>query len=334
MESYREILKDTVSKMLQKGKGILAADESNGTADKRLGAIEVEGSEMNRRRYRDLFLSTDGIENYISGVILYDETIRQEALDGQLFVQKLNEKGIVPGIKVDTGAKDSIDFPGEKVTEGLDGLEARLKEYFDIGARFAKWRAVITISESLPTDKAIEVNAEILAKYSKKCQEAGIVPMVEPEVLLDGSHTMERAYEVTARVVKKVIEALKKEDVWLPGVILKTSMVLPGNKSGESKTPSEIAEATVRYLRESVPEELGGVVFLSGGQSPLEATENLDAIAKLEPLPWEIAFSYARAIQGPVLEAWKGKDENVEEARGVYIERLKELVEADQGKFR
>lgn len=330
----KELLQETVSKMMQKGKGILAADESNGTADKRLAAIEVEGGEENRRRYRDLFLSTPGIGQYLSGVILYDETIRQKALDGESFLKKITDEGFVPGIKVDTGAKDFPGFPGEKITQGLDDLDKRLSEYFDMGARFAKWRAVITIGEGLPTDVDIEANAEALARYAGLCQEAGIVPMVEPEVLLSGSHGMDRAYEVTVKTVKKVFEELEKYRVWIPGVILKTSMVLPGNKSGETKSPEEVAEATVKYMKEAVPENVGGVVFLSGGQSPEEATENLDAIAKLEPLPWEMTFSYARAIQGPVLEVWKGRDENLEKAREVFLGRLQELVEADAGRFR
>ncbi len=329
----QEILKSTVSKMMAKGKGILAADESNSTADKRLADIGVTGGEENRRRYRDLFLSTPGIEDYLSGVILYDETIRQNALDGTPFVTKLSNAGIVPGIKVDKGTKDLPNFPGEKITEGLDGLDARLKEYFDMGARFAKWRAVITITESTPTDLSIEANAEVLARYAGLCQEAGIVPMIEPEVLLDGDHSFERSEEVTTKTVQKVFELLTRYSVWLPGIILKTSMVLPGNKSGETRSAKEIAEATVRMLKASIPGDIGGVVFLSGGQSPEEATENLNEIAKLEPLPWEVTFSYARAIQGPVLEAWHGDDANLDKAREVYLQRLRELVDADFGRY-
>ena len=330
----QELLRETVRMMMADGKGILAADESNETADKRLAAIDVIGGEESRRKYRDLFLSAPGVEKYLSGVILFDETIRQNALDGEPFVQKLTRLGIVPGIKVDRGAKDLPGFPGEKITEGLDGLGTRLAEYFAIGARFAKWRAVITIGETIPTDADIDANADALARYAALCQEAGVVPMVEPEVLLDGDHTIARAEEVTTRTVVKLFEKLSEYRVWLPGVILKTSMVLPGNKSGEQKSSTEIAEATVRYLKAAVPAEVGGVVFLSGGQTPEEATDNLDAIAKLGSLPWPITFSYARALQGPTLEAWMGRDENVDAARAVFMQRLEESVLADQGKFR
>ncbi len=319
---------------MTQGKGILAADESNETADKRLEAVSAPGGEKNRQKYRDLFLSAPGAEKYLSGVILFDETIRQNALDGEPFVQKLTRLGIVPGIKVDRGAKDFPGFPGEKITEGLDGLGARLKEYFDMGARFAKWRAVITIGEGTPTDADIDANADALARYAGLCQEAGIVPMVEPEVLLDGDHRMAQAEEVTTKTVAKLFEKLTEYRVWLPGVILKTSMVLPGNKSGEQKSAAEIAEATVRYLRAAVPSSVGGVVFLSGGQSPEEATENLDAIAKLEPLPWPVTFSYARALQGPALETWRGKDENTAAARDVFLKWLEESVQADAGRFK
>src|SRR3989344_831427 len=330
----QEILKQTVSKMMASGKGVLAADESNETADARLEAVGVEAGEENRRRYRDLFLSTLGIEKYLSGVILYDETIRQTALDGEPFVKKLVRLGIVPGIKVDRGAKDLPNFPGEKITEGLDGLSERLTEYFEMGALFAKWRAVITIGENIPTDADIDANADTLARYAGLCQAAGIVPMVEPEVLLEGTHSMAQAEEVTTKIVACMCAKLSEYRVWLPGTILKTSMVVPGNKSGEVRIAEEIAEATVRYLKTAVPENMGGVVFLSGGQTPEEATLNLDAIAKHEPLPWEVTFSYARALQGPVLEVWRGKDENIKSAREVFIKRLKESVLADQGKFK
>jgi len=329
------ILYSIVNKLMFRGRGILAADESNSTADKRLASIGVTGSAEMRRKYRDLFLSTPEIEHYISGVIFYEETLRQKANNGKTFPDFLNELGIIVGIKVDAGAKDTENFPGEKITEGLNGLENRLREYYKIGARFTKWRAVIKIDEeqSLPTRGAILENAIRLAKYAKKVQEAGMVPIIEPEVLLDGIHSMNTAESVTKETLRIVFERVVEEGVDLRALILKTSMVVPGNESGEEMIPEKVAEATVRVLQETVPKEVGGVVFLSGGQTPEQARDNLNAITKYEPLPWEIAFSYARAIQGPPLKIWQGKEENVEKAREEFIKWLIFDTKADRGEL-
>lgn len=330
-----ENLDKIVSKIMSRSKGILAADESNGTADKRLISIGSKTGENMRRKYRDLFLFTPKVEHYISGVILYDETLRQRALNGEYFVDHLNDLGIVPGIKVDTGAKDHEDFPGEKITDGLKGLDQRLKEYYKIGARFTKWRAVIKIDETegLPSKGAILENAIRICKYAKLVQENKMVPIIEPEVLLEGEHSIDKAEQVISSVLKIVFEQLLDEEVYLPGLVLKTSMVVPGNYSGEKMDSKEVAKRTVRVLKETVPESVGGVVFLSGGQSPEEARDNLNEIAKLEPLPWEIAFSYARAIQGPALEIWRGKDENVEKAREEFKKWLVFDTKADRGEL-
>jgi fructose-bisphosphate aldolase class I len=320
-----------VERMMAKGKGLLAADESNRSVPKRLDPIGVESTPENRRRFREVFLCAPDAERYMSGVILFDETIRQRASDGTPFPKLLTSKGIVPGIKVDAGAKDAPNFPGEKITEGLDGLAERLKEYHGLGARFAKWRAVINIGEGIPTQGAIRANASALAVYALRCQEAGIVPMVEPEVVLKGSHSIERAEEVTTNVLKTVIEELKKNGADLKGTIIKTSMVVPGDTSGQAMNPEQIAEATSRCLRASIPDGVGGVVFLSGGQTPEQATANLNAIAKLGPYPWPVTFCYARALQYPAIDIWAGKDENVGKAREAFLERLKANAAASIG---
>lgn len=330
-EETKKTLKETVTKMLAPGKGILAADESNGTADKRLEAVGAEIGENNRRAYRELLFTTNEFEKYVSGVILFDETIRQAGSEGQLFRDLLKNKGVQVGIKVDTGAKDSLDFPREKMTEGLDGLPIRLAEYKQMGSSFAKWRAVVTIDENLPTDGAIEVNAEALATYALECQKLGIVPMIEPEVLFEGSHTMVKAGEVTERALEIVFEKLEEREVWIPGIVLKTSMVIPGSKSGENMDYEKVAEATVTVLKKVVPAQVGGAVFLSGGQAPDVATHNFAAIARKEPLPWQIAFSFSRALQQPVLEAWRGKSENVAKAQEIFSQLLKNNSRADRG---
>ncbi|MEX0931227.1 MAG: class I fructose-bisphosphate aldolase [Candidatus Paceibacterota bacterium] len=327
-----EELYTTAKAMMTPGKGILAADESNNSAAKRLEAIGAEASEENRMLYRDLFFSANGIENYLSGTILYDETIRQANREGKLFRDVLKEKGIIIGIKVDTGAKDFPYFPGEKITYGLDGLAERLKEYYDMGARFAKWRAVITIGDNIPTEGCIRANAHALARYAGLCQEANIVPMVEPEVLLEGNHTIEQAEQVTTRTIQVLFEELVNYRVDLKAVILKTSMVVPGSENGHTD-PKTVAEKTVAMLKATVPAEVPGVVFLSGGQTPEDATAHLNEMAKLEPLPWQLAFSYARAIQGPALEIWQGKMENFSSAQEEFINRLKINTQADQGKL-
>lgn len=335
IEKNKKLLEETVAKLMQKGKGILAADESNSTAGKRLESTGAENTEENRRLYRELFLEMPEMENYVSGVIMYDETFWQKTNAGEVFPNSLTNKGVVPGIKVDTGAKDSEEFPGEKVTEGIEGLPDRLAKYFASGARFAKWRAVIKIDESvnLPTDGAIAANIENMSKYVLLCQEAGIVPIVEPEVLLTGPHTIEKAGEVTSKVVKKLFDKISETGAHLPGIILKTSMVIQGNENSDEASPEEVANATIMMMKMSVPENVGGVVFLSGGQTAVEASAHLDAIAEGEPMPWEIAFSYARALQGPALVIWKGKDENVVAARREFLKRLKLNQLADAGDY-
>jgi len=293
--------------------------------------IGVIGNPETRRLYRDLFLSADGIENYLNGVILFDETVYEKNNTGINFVDLLKQKGILPGIKVDAGTIDLINFPGAVITQGLDGLAIRLEKYHEMGLTFAKWRAVISISETLPTFEAIQANAFLLAQYAAICQSQGIVPMVEPEVLLNGNHNIEKAEEVTTATLTELFRQLKAYRVDLKALILKTSMVVPGDQSDQEITKEDIAKSTVRCLLNSVPAEVAGVVFLSGGQTPNQATVNLDQIAKLEPLPWPITFSYARAIQHEAMEVWQGKSENVEKAREIFIKRLKLDTKADQG---
>ena len=329
----KKLLEKTARQMVQKGKGILAADETNRTAKKRLASIGMESTENTRRQYRDLFLNTPGIEKYLSGVILYDETLWQNDTNGKPFVDILEEKGITPGIKVDGGAKDFPGFPDEKITEGLDGLFERADAYYKHGARFTKWRAVIRITNKLPTETCIEANAHALARYVRVVQEANLVPIVEPEVLLEGNHTIETSARVISKTLKTVFATIEKYKGFLGGTILKTSMALPGSESGAKASPREVANYTVRCLKRSVPKEIPGVVFLSGGQTPEEATANLDAIAALEPLPWEIAFSYARALQGPPMEAWQGKPENIDMARKIFLKRLDLNIKADKGEY-
>lgn len=329
------LLTDTVHKMMTKGKGILAADESNGTADKRLESYGIATGEEMRRKYRDLFLCMEGNEKYISGVIMYDETFWQEDCSGTRFPETLQKRGIVPGIKVDLGAKDFPGFPDEKLTVGLDDLAERAKKYFDGGARFTKWRAVIKIDneKGLPTDEAIEANADALGRYARIVQEVGLVPIVEPEVLLEGNHSFEESEEITTKVVEAVFDKMREYRAFIPGVILKTSMVISGSANPEENSVEEVAEGTIRMLKKAVPKDVGGVVFLSGGQTAVEATAHLDAIAEKEPLPWEIAFSYARAIQGPALQIWEGKPEKVSAAREEFLKRLELNSLADSGDY-
>ncbi len=326
-------LSQTISDLFPTGKGLLAADESTGSVGKRLTPIKVESTPENRRRFRELFLSAPGAEQYMSGVILVDETLRQSSSDGVPFAKVLADRGIVPGIKVDGGSKPLPGFPDEEVTEGLDGLAARLQEYASLGARFAKWRAVIRIGKGIPTSVCIETNALQLALYAGRCQEAGIVPMVEPEVLLDGAHTIADAERVTTDVLKTLIATLETHRVDLAGTIVKTSMVVPGKESGTLATPEQIAEATTRCLRSAIPKGVGGVVFLSGGQTSEQATLNLNAIAKLGPFEWPLTFCYARALQYPATDLWAGKDENLATARAAFIERLKANAAASTGNF-
>lgn len=304
------------------GKGILAADESGPTIEKRFRGIDVPSTEENRRAYRDLLFSTRGISEYISGVILYDETIRQRASDGTPFPALLDRVGIVPGIKVDGGAKALAGFPGEKVTEGLDGLRGRLEEYRGLGARFAKWRAVIDVGSGIPTPYCIRANAHALARYAALCQEAGLAPIVEPEVLMDGDHTIGRCEEVTTEVLSRVYAELAAHRVRLEGTLLKPNMVVAGKKCSAQADAAAVAERTIRTLKATVPPAVPGIVFLSGGQNPRQATEHLNAMnARGGAHPWELSFSYGRALQEPVLKAWKGSPGNVAAAQRAFLHR-------------
>lgn len=327
-------LRDIAQKLTAPGKGILAADESNSTAGKRLSAVGLDNTAENRRRYRNLFLNTDGIGEYLSGVILFTETLEQESDDGVLFPKLLQDKGVMSGVKVDLGTVPLAGFENEVVTEGLDGLGDRLDSYKDSGAKFTKWRAVIRISEHTPTPEAIHANAITLARYAKIAQAHGYVPIIEPEVIYAGDHSFEQATEVTERVLSEVSYQMDRYRVDCEAAIIKSSMVLPGKDSGEDVSDKVVARETVRVLKESLPCDLAGVVFLSGGQGPDEATRHLNEIAKLEdPLPFELAFSYARAIQQPVLDVWVGDDDKLAEAREEFIRRLKENTVADRGEL-
>jgi len=293
--------------MVAKNRGLLAADESTSTIGKRFNSIKLESTEENRRLYREMLFTTPGATDYISGVILYDETLRQKTSDGLPFPVYLAKLGMIPGIKVDTGAKPLAGFPGETITEGLDGLRERLAEYYKLGAKFAKWRAVIDIGAGIPTTYAIDANAVALARYAALCQEANIVPIVEPEVLMDGSHTIERCEEVTNAVLDRVFSHLFAARVYLEGIVLKPNMVIAGKKSPQQATPQQVAEATVRTLKRQVPAAVPGIAFLSGGQSPTEATLHLSLMNAAGPLPWPLTFSYGRALQEDSLRAWGGK---------------------------
>ena len=303
-------------------KGVLAADESTGTITKRFDSIGVGSTEENRRAYRNLLFTTAGFEDYVGGVILYDETIRQAADDGTPFAELLAGKGVVPGIKVDTGAHDLAGFPGEKVTEGLDGLRPRLEEYATLGARFAKWRAVITIGEGIPTDACLRANAHALARYAALCQEAGIVPIVEPEVLMDADNTLEVCWEVTTRTLHETFDALYDLGIDLRGTLLKPNMVVPGKGCTERASSERIAEATVDCFLGVVPAAVPGIVFLSGGQSEVEATENLNTINGIGG-PWPLSFSYGRALQASALSAWAGEPANAEAAQAAFAHRAR-----------
>ncbi|RJQ33912.1 fructose-bisphosphate aldolase class I [Candidatus Parcubacteria bacterium] len=328
------VLKDTAKKMVALGKGIIAADESSGTIKKRFDAVGVQDSEENRRHYRQTILTAEGLEEFISGIILYDETIRQKTDDGTPFPELLAKKGILPGIKVDAGAKDLALHPGEKVTEGLDGLRERLAEYSKFGAKFAKWRAVITIGQGLPTEACIDANAHAMARYSALCQEADIVPMVEPEVLIDGDHSIERCNEVTEQTLEETFEELKEAGVAPEGTILKTSMVIAGKKAAKQSSVDEVAEATVRVLKAKVPKELAGIVFLSGGQGDEQATAHLNKMNQMGKYSWPLSFSYARAIQNPVMKIWaENPKANAAKAQAALLFRSKMNALATLGKY-
>lgn len=339
-----EALNKIAVAMVAPGKGILAADESSGTIQKRFDVIDVPSTEDNRRDYREmLFRASEAMQNHISGVILFDETIRQKAADGTPLVKVIEGAGAIPGIKVDGGAKDLTGFPGEKITEGLDGLRARLKEYYDLGARFAKWRAVIDIGAqtgpcgaySLPTGYCLKANARALARYASLCQEAGIVPIVEPEVLMDGGHDIDRCFEVTRASLIALFKALHDARVALEGVILKPNMVIAGKKSADQAGTEEIAEKTVACLRASVPAAVPGIVFLSGGQSEHEATENLNTMNAhyRDRMPWGLSFSYGRALQAGALKAWSGKPENLAAGAAAFAHRARMNGLAQSGQW-
>ena len=299
-----EQLAETAQAMVAAGKGIIAIDESSATIAKRFASVGVENTEENRRAYRELLLTTPKLSEHISGAILYDETLRQSTKSGVPFAKYMADNGMIPGIKVDKGTAALAGYPGELVTEGLDGLRARLEEYYKLGARFAKWRAVINIGDDVPTGTCIDVNAHALARYAALCQEQGIVPMVEPEVLMDGSHDIETCYEVTEAVLRSLFGALYEQNVLLEGTILKASMVIPGKDCQEQADIQEVAESTLMCLKTTVPAILPGIVFLSGGQSDEAATAHLDAMNRLGPNPWPLSFSYGRAMQQAALKLW------------------------------
>ncbi len=327
-------LEKTARSLVPEGKGILAADESFGTIGKRFEAVGVESSEDSRRDYREMLFTTPGIGDYLAGVILFDETIRQKASDGRLMTEIHEEQGVIPGIKVDGGAKEMALSPGEKLTEGLDGLRERLQEYREMGARFAKWRAVITIGDGIPTQNCIDANAFVLARYAAACQEQDIVPIVEPEVLIDGDHSIEQCDEVTEKTLRATFARIFEAGVHLKGMLLKPNMVISGKDASEQAGVEEVARRTVECLSRSVPAAVPGIVFLSGGQSDKQATAHLNAMNKLyDNLPWEISFSYARALQDFPMKTWRGDAGNVEAAQKAFYHRLKMNGAARYGSY-
>ena len=329
-----ENLQDIAQAMVAEGEGILAIDESTGTIKKRFDLINLESTEDNRRNYRQMLLTTPGLGEHISGAILYDETIRQSTSDGRKLVAVMKEQGIIPGIKVDKGAKDMAGHPGEKVTEGLDGLRERLKEYHQLGARFAKWRAVITIGDGLPTTACINANAHALARYAALCQENDLVPIVEPEVLMNGQHDLETSYAVTEATLRALFEQLYEHNVLLEGTVLKASMVISGDKCAEQAPVAEVAEATVQCLYNAVPASVAGIVFLSGGQTEIQATEHLNEMAKMGPHPWPLSFSYGRALQhGALMEFGKNPVANNTKAQQILALRARCNGAACEGEY-
>lgn len=329
-----EDLESVALAMVAPGKGIIAVDESTNTITKRLTAVGLESTEEVRRAYRDMLLTTPGLSEHISGAILFDETIRQSASDGVPFTTVMKKAGIIPGIKVDKGPQPLAGFPGDVVTEGLDGLRPRLQEYAKLGAQFAKWRAVINISEDNPSSTGIEANCHALARYAALCQESGLVPMVEPEVIMDGDHGIDVSYEVHEAVLRSLFNALYEQNVMLEGVILKVSMVIPGKQCEVQASIEEVAEATVRVLKSTVPAALPGIVFLSGGQSDEHATAHLNAMNQLGPHPWPLSFSYGRAMVSAALQLWaKDTHANVAEAQKVVLARARENGQAALGQW-
>ena len=319
--------------MVAPGKGILAADESTPTIGKRFDTINTVSTEDSRRTYREMLFTADGVEDYISGVIMYDETLRQSSKDGVPLPKLLAEKGIIPGIKVDLGAKDIAGFAGERWTQGLTNLRERLAEYYELGARFAKWRAVITIGAGIPTSHCLEVNAQALAAYAALCQEAGIVPIVEPEVLMDADNCIKTCEKVTSEILSLTFREMHNHGVSLEGIVLKPNMVMCGKAHDTQSTVAEVAEATVRVLKRYVPSAVPGIAFLSGGQSSIDATKHLDAMNKLGGTPWNLTFSYGRALQADALVAWSGKDENIVAAQAVMMKRAKLNSAASKGEY-
>jgi len=316
-------LEKTARALVAEGKGILAADESTGTIKKRLDSIGVESTEETRRAYRDLLFTTDGVEEFISGVILFDETIRQSGAEGTPFPKLLDTKGIIPGIKVDLGAKPLALAPGETITEGLDGLRVRFEEYRGLGARFAKWRGTYSIAADRPSEYCVWTNAHALARYAALCQEAGLVPIVEPEVLMDGTHTLAESAKATGRVLQALYTELHDQRVDFRGTLLKPNMVLSGYEAANRAGVDEVADATLDVLYRHVPAAVPGIVFLSGGQTDEDATAHLNAMNRRGPHPWQLSFSYGRALQAPALKAWVGKPENVEAAQRAFYHRAK-----------
>jgi len=328
-------LEGTAKELVPESKGILAADESFGTIEKRFNAVSIDSSEETRRQYREMLFTTEGIGEYLSGVILFDETIRQEASDGTLLPQVLERQGVIPGIKVDRSTVDLPLAPGEKYTQGLDGLRERLEEYVEMGARFTKWRAVITIGEGIPTEHCIEANAEALALYAAFAQEYGLVPIVEPEVLIDGDHSIEQCYDATEWMLNTTFDEIYEHGVELSGMLLKPNMVISGKDAAEQAGVDEVARATVECLLRTVPAAVPGIVFLSGGQSDLQATQHLNAMNRMYEgrLPWELSFSYARALQGQPMEIWGGDLDKAQAAQKAFHHRAKMNSAARSGDY-
>jgi fructose-bisphosphate aldolase class I len=326
---------ENASKLVASDKGLLAMDESLATCNKRFAKVGIPQTVEARRAYRELLVTTPGLGEFISGAILFDETIRQQKKDGTPFIKVLTDAGIIPGIKVDTGAKDLAGHPGEKVTEGLDGLRDRLKEYFQMGARFAKWRAVFAIGDSIPSQACIEANAHALARYAALCQEAGVVPVVEPELLMEGEHSLDRCGDLTEKVLHAVFNQLYRQGVRLEGMILKPNMILPGSACVKQESVDEVADATVRCLLRAVPASVPGVAFLSGGQSSELASARLNAmnVRFQSHLPWEVAFSFGRAIQQPALEIWQGRESNVVASQKALYHRAQCNRAARRGEY-
>ena len=329
----RNILVETANKMMMRPKGILAMDESSPTIAKRLASINVDNNEDNRRRYRELIVTAPNLSDYISGAILFEETFDQKMNDGTLFRDYLESIGILPGIKVDKGAKDLSCHPNEKITEGLDGLRERLAVYYENGAKFCKWRAVITIANDTPSDACIESNMNALARYASLCQENNLVPIVEPEVLINGAHSIDECDEVTRKSLSSLFSHLKMFNVYLPGTVLKPSMVISGQENDSRASLEEVASKTIACLKDFVPNDTAGIAFLSGGQTDLEAESHLNIMNQSSDLPWRVTFSYARAIQAAALAAWQGKDENLESSQRILIERAQRCSNSSVGKL-